>query len=77
MSLSAFGGNSNPIVDAIFEMGERYGLLDEEDKRFWEIIRYSGDGKNSLDSIMFKCPYCGAEFNNRSEHCGRCGKKVE
>lgn len=64
------------IVDLLFGEGKTEEKVKEPVKKSWEIVRYSGNGKTVLDTILFKCPYCGAEFSNRSEHCGKCGKMV-
>lgn len=59
------------IVDLLLDPYEK------EKEKSWQMVKYSGNGRNVLDTILFKCPYCGSEFNNRSEYCSRCGKKVE
>ncbi len=62
------------IVDLLLDGGK---AKKEPEEDSWKIVRYSGNDKTVLDTILFKCPYCGAEFNNRSEHCGKCGKKIK
>ena len=61
------------IIDLLLDGGKEKKKPEEDS---WKIVRYSGNGKTVLDTILFKCPYCGAEFNNRSEYCSKCGKKV-
>ena len=59
------------IVDLLLDPYEK------EKEKSWQMVKYSGNGRNILDTILFKCPYCGSEFNNRSEYCSKCGKKVK